>query len=105
MPDSGADHRHGVRSTGSDGGAILASAVAGAVVGAAGLAWWLLSEADRRRQATRQLRRLVQPRDVRMPPIDGQVSRLDPQLHDRVQQLNQAIDEVRRQLEQLQPSP
>jgi monoamine oxidase len=101
MPDSGADHRHGVRSTGSDGGAILASAV----VGAAGLAWWLLSEADRRRQATRQLRRLVQPRDARMPPIDGQVSRLDPQLHDRVQQLNQAIDEVRRQLEQLQPSP
>jgi hypothetical protein len=33
------------------------------------------------------------------------VNRLDPQLHDRVQQLNQAIDEVRRQLEQLQPSP
>ena len=25
------------------------------------------------------------------------------QLHDRVQKLNQAIDEVRRQLEQLQP--
>jgi hypothetical protein len=27
----------------------------------------------------------------------------DAQLHDRVQQLNQAIDEVRRQLERLQP--
>jgi hypothetical protein len=105
MPDSGADRRHDVRSAGSNGGVILASAVTGAVVGAAGLAWWLLSEADRRRQASRQLRRLVQPREAPIAPIEGQVNRLDPQLHDRVQQLNQAIDEVRRQLEQLQPSP
>ena len=29
--------------------AVLASAVAGALIGAAGLAWWLLSEAERRR--------------------------------------------------------
>jgi hypothetical protein len=30
---------------------------------------------------------------------------VDPLLQDRVQQLNKAIDEVRRQLEQLQPLP
>jgi hypothetical protein len=105
MPDSGADHRHDSRDAAAGSGAILASAVAGAVVGAAGLAWWLLSAADRRRQAGRQLRRLVQPREAQPPAIQAEPVRLDPQLHDRVQQLNQAIDEVRRQLEQLQPSP
>jgi hypothetical protein len=30
---------------------------------------------------------------------------VDPLLQERVQQLNKAIDEVRRQLEQLQPLP
>lgn len=105
MPDPGADRRQNVRSAGSDGITILTSAVAGAVVGAAGLAWWLLSEADRRRQASRQLRRLVQLRESPIAPTEKEAKHLDPQLHDRVQQLNQAIDEVRRQLEQLQPSP
>jgi HAMP domain-containing protein len=104
MADSGGEHRHDSRNTAA-GGAIVASALAGAMVGAAGLAWWLLSEADRRRQARRQLRRLVQLGDPQSRPIAEQPSRLDPQLHDRVQQLNQAIDEVRRQPEQLQPSP
>lgn len=93
------------------GTAIVASALAGAMVGAAGLAWWLLSEADRRRSAQRQQRLLSLSRDQAIDPDPlGQESGTplgaipkDAQLHDRVQQLNQAIDEVRRQLERLQP--
>jgi hypothetical protein len=105
MPESEAEPRLHSPSGASGSGAILASAAAGALVGAAGLAWWLLSEADRRRQARRQLMRLVQPREAPIQPIDAPPKSLDPALRDRVQQLNQAIDEVRRQLEQLQPSP
>ena len=88
----------------SGGSAVMASALAGAVVGAAGLAWWLLSTAERRRQARHHLQQL---RQAGLPglrgPLQGEsVSVSDAQLHDRVQQLNAAIDEVRRQLEQLQ---
>lgn len=93
------------------GTAIVASALAGAMVGAAGLAWWLLSEADRRRHAQRQQRLLNLSRNQAIdpeplaedsrPPL--RAAGQDAQLHDRVQQLNQAIDEVRRQLEHLQP--
>jgi hypothetical protein len=72
-------------------------------------------EADRRRQS-----RLPQPLRLRAPrqpaaPADLQpraafqatpaASSVDPLLQERVQQLNKAIDEVRRQLEQLQPLP
>lgn len=101
------------------GSSLVVSAMAGAVLGAAGLAWWLLSEADRRRQALRQIRLLRQsmlkgdsregegaadlraaalPNGASSPPVDGR-------LQDRVQQLNQQIDEVRRQLEQMQSLP
>jgi hypothetical protein len=95
MPDSRADSV--VR---GGGGAILASALAGGLVGAAGLAWWLLNRSERRRFEQRARRVLHQPEiaphDLERPPLDAQ-------LHDRVQQLNQAIDEVRRQLERMQP--
>jgi len=96
------------------GSSLVVSAMAGAVLGAAGLAWWLLSEADRRRQALRQIRLLRQsmlkgdsregegaaalPNGAASRPVDGR-------LQDRVQQLNQQIDEVRRQLEQMQSLP
>ena len=99
MPPT-SDHPHG-------GSAVMASALAGAVVGAAGLAWWLLSTAERRRQARQRLRVLRQA-DVSglrgaIPAAEAEpVS--EAQLHDRVQQLNAAIDDVRRQLEQLQTS-
>ena len=97
MPDS----RDTLRAEGS---AIVASAVAGAVVGAAGLALWLVSTADRRRREQR-LQRLLHL--SRHPGIQLEESEtlpsLDPQLHDRVQKLNQAIEEVRRQLERMQP--
>ncbi|QPN63547.1 hypothetical protein [Synechococcus sp. CBW1004] len=89
------------------GSTVMASALAGAVVGAAGLAWWLLSTAERRRQARHHLQQL---RQAGLPGLRtaSQAQTLpagDAQLHDRVQQLNAAIDEVRRQLEQLQTQP
>lgn len=89
------------------GSTVMASALAGAVVGAAGLAWWLLSTAERRRQARHHLQQL---RQAGLPGLrsHAQTETLpasDAQLHDRVQQLNAAIDEVRRQLEHLQTQP
>jgi hypothetical protein len=90
------------RSTG--GSTLLVSTMAGAVLGAAGLAWWLLSEADRRRQAQRHLRVLRLAGLQSLQSLQGQDHvPVEGQLHDRVQQLNQAIDAVRRQLEELQP--
>jgi len=82
----------------------MASALAGAVLGAAGLAWWLLSTAERRRQARHHLAQL---RHAGLPGLRGLpqpdlAAGADGHLHDRVQQLNAAIDDVRRQLEQLQ---
>ena len=99
----------------SSGSGLLLSALGGAVLGAAGLGWWLLTEADRRRQSSRpQPLRLKAPRqptvkiDARprseLQPTPASAS-VDPLLQERVQQLNKAIDEVRRQLEQLQPLP
>lgn len=90
------------RSTG--GSTLLVSTMAGAVLGAAGLAWWLLSEADRRRQAQHHLRVLRQAGLQSLQSLQGQDHvPVEGQLHDRVQQLNHAIDAVRRQLEELQP--
>lgn len=80
---------------------VLVAAAAGAVAGAAGLAVWLLRRAERRHVVQRQLRML---RLSRLSEASGEPVGRD-QLHDRVQKLNQAIDEVRRQLEQLQPQP
>jgi hypothetical protein len=87
--------------------------MAGAVLGAAGLGWWLLSEADRRRQAQRHLRVLrqsgLQGLQSGLQGLQslqgGQGKPVEDPLRDRVQQLNQAIDDVRRQLEQLQTQP
>jgi uncharacterized protein HemX len=89
------------REQSSDGGVVLLAAAAGAVAGAAGLAVWLLRRAERRHLVQRQLRML---RISRLAEASGEPVGRD-QLHDRVQKLNQAIDEVRRQLEQLQPQP
>lgn len=86
------------------GSALLLSAVAGAALGAAGLGWWLLREAEARRHRSPRPRR--QPH-ADLPEASGDpmaaANGADPRLQDRVQQLNQAIDEVRRQLEQLHP--
>ncbi|MCT0226306.1 hypothetical protein KQ310_14290 [Synechococcus sp. CS-1328] len=92
---------------------MVLSAFAGAALGAAGLGWWLLNEADRRRQRLRQERLLRLSRlqgagagdsgsaeeGLTSRPAHGSAS--EAQLHDKVQQLNQAIEDVRRQLESL----
>ena len=44
------------------GSGTLSTLVAGAVIGAAGLAWWLLNEADRRRRIGQQRAMLHAPR-------------------------------------------
>lgn len=89
-------------STPGGGGSAL-SVMAGAVIGAAGLAWWLLSEAERRRLDTdrpRSLRLSTRSTPVAVEVGPGKSSELhERDLHDRVHELNQAIDDVRRQLE------
>jgi|GEM_PF-117308 len=99
----------------NSGSAVLVSAMAGAVLGAAGLGWWLLRQAEQRRLHERHQRMLRMTRwqgTAADPGESGkrEAGRLDShqqdrQLHERVHQLNQAIDDVRRQLEQLQPLP
>ena len=88
------------------GSSFLASTLAGAVLGAAGLAWWLLSETERRQQRQRQLRNLrlsqLQGNDAEaLDPLEGHRPVRESELQDKVHQLNQAIDDVRRQLESL----
>jgi hypothetical protein len=94
------------REPAASGSALLLSAVAGAAIGAAGLGWWLLREAETRRRSNAAPGR--QPRADLPQSVGPSLSQAvggDPRLQDRVQQLNQAIDEVRRQLEELQPRP
>lgn len=74
---------------------LMLSLLAGATLGAAGLGWYLLNEAERRRQGNRQGSRsrvLLQRPATPVPTPDRD-------LHDRVHELNQAIEDVRRQLE------
>jgi len=77
----------------SSGGGLLTAAALGALAGAGGFAWWLWRQ-SRLRSQTAAPRVLA---DV--PPADSKA------LPDRVHQLNQAIEEVRRQLESLQSQP
>ncbi len=81
----------------------LATLVSGAVLGAAGLAWWLLSEAERRQRSQRQRSMLYAPRlqDGSEAFDAGDKVGHDQQLEDRVEQLNSAIADVRKQLEDL----
>jgi len=103
-----ADSRH------RSGSGLLLSAMGGAVVGALGLGWWLVAEAERRRQSRpgRQLplRDRARPVSLASPQAPQaitapQSATIDTRLRDRVQELNKAIDEVRRRLEQLEPLP
>ena len=78
---------------------LMISAMAGAFLGAAGLAWWLLSQAERRQELQRRVRSLRFTPELADSPTDRPQAEGD--LQDRVQQLNQAIEDVRRQLEGL----
>ena len=84
----------------------LSSLISGAILGAAGLAWWLFSEAERRQKSRKQRAMLYAPRmqdgseaiDSSKPLIKNENSE---QLEQRVEQLNAAIADVRKQLEDL----
>jgi hypothetical protein len=86
-----------------DGGSSsLSTLLAGALIGAAGLAWWLLSEAEQRRQRSLVLSRYAgSDADALAPGQEGSRPLRERELQDKVHQLNQAIDDVRRQLESL----
>jgi uncharacterized protein YceH (UPF0502 family) len=90
------------------GSSSLGTLLAGAVLGAAGLAWWLYSQAEERQQSNRQQRnlrlsRLAEHDDQAFDPSQESGAMQEADLQDKVQQLNQAIDDVRRQLESLSP--
>ena len=84
----------------------LSSMISGAILGAAGLAWWLFSEAERRQQARKQRAMLYAPLiqdgseafESTSPSLNNENSE---QLEQRVEQLNAAIADVRKQLEDL----
>ncbi|MEB3319244.1 MAG: hypothetical protein VKO39_14040 [Cyanobacteriota bacterium] len=89
------------------GAVLLSAAVFGALAGAGGLAWWLWRQ-SRRRTSTSGDRPLSIPSPFPGPTAKASLAESAAQmdgLPDRVQQLNQAIEDVRRQLESLQSQP
>ena len=96
----------------ANGSTLILGVVVGAMAGASGLAWWFLKETERRRQLQSVLQRTTRAElalnSASTTPFDhprihgAQPLQQESPFQDRVQQLNQAIDEVRRQLEQLQ---
>ena len=84
----------------------LGTLLAGALIGAAGLGWWLLSEAERRRGSQRQERslrinRLSWNEDEELDTTANKRPVREAELQDKVHELNQAIEDVRRQLESM----
>ncbi|MBM5807768.1 MAG: hypothetical protein FJ056_08760 [Cyanobacteria bacterium M_surface_10_m2_179] len=93
-----------------DGGSTsLGTLLAGALIGAAGLSWWLLSEAEKRRERQRldrslRLNRLSWNEDEdAVEPAAASRPLRETELQDKVHELNQAIEDVRRQLESMSP--
>ena len=83
----------------------LLSLISGAFIGAAGLAWWLISEADKRKETKKQKAMMYASRiQDGSEAIDSNTSSNEikgDQLEQKVEQLNSAIADVRRQLEEL----
>ena len=83
----------------------LLSLISGAFIGAAGLAWYLISEADKRKETKKQRAMMYSSRiqdgseaiDTKeyLNEVKGE------KLEQKVEQLNSAIADVRRQLEEL----
>ena len=81
------------------------SLISGAFIGAAGLAWWLFSEADKRKEEKKQKAMMYSSRiqdgseaidtNENIKDIEGD------KLEHKVEELNSAIADVRRQLEEL----
>ena len=87
----------------SGSGSLLLSALTGAALGAAGLSWWLLTRAERRQALSQRIRQLglQSQADGQNGSLGGNTS--GESLEDRVQRLNLAIEDVRRQLEDFTP--
>ena len=83
----------------------LLSLISGAFIGAAGLAWYLISEADKRKETKKQRAMMYSSRiqdgseaidtNENLKEVKGE------KLEQKVEQLNAAIADVRRQLEEL----
>tara|TARA_B100000700_G_C14685237_1_gene687238 strand:+ start:65 stop:364 length:300 start_codon:yes stop_codon:yes gene_type:complete len=87
-------------------GSSLGSMISGAILGAAGLAWWLLSEAERRQESRKQRAMLYAPRiQDGSEALENASNYLENKsgenLEQRVEHLNSAIADVRKQLEDL----
>ena len=84
----------------------LSSLISGAILGAAGLAWWLFSEAEKRQKTKKQRAMLYAPRiqdgsEATELSSDSPGNKNNEHLEQRVEQLNSAIADVRKQLEDL----
>ena len=81
------------------------SLISGAILGAAGLAWWLLSEAERRQENRKKRAMLYAPRiqdgSEALETSSATDKNNSENLEQRVEQLNTAIADVRKQLENL----
>ena len=83
----------------------LLSLISGAFIGAAGLAWWLISAADKRKEEKKQQAMMYSSRiqdgseaidsNENINEVEGE------NLEKKVEQLNSAIADVRKQLEEL----
>ena len=89
------------------GSGSLSSIISGAVLGAAGLAWWLFSEAEKRQKTRKHRAMLYAPRIQDGSEAFDQTTSFikEPEtsenLERKVEQLNAAIADVRKQLENL----
>ena len=81
------------------------SLISGAFIGAAGLAWWLISEADKRKEEKKQKAMMYSSRiQDGSEAIDTKENIKDiegDKLEQKVEELNSAIADVRRQLEEI----
>ena len=83
----------------------LLTLISGAFIGAAGLAWWLISEADKRKETKKQKAMMYSSRiqdGSEAIDLNEKVNNVQGEkLEEKVEQLNSAIADVRRQLEEL----
>ena len=82
----------------------LLSLISGAFIGAAGLAWWLISEADKRKEEKKQKAMMYSSRiqDGSEAIDSNDINEVEGEnLEKKVEQLNSAIADVRKQLEEL----
>ena len=83
----------------------LLSLISGAFIGAAGLAWYLISEADKRKETKKQRAMMyssrIQDGSEAIDTNENSKEVKGEKLEQKVEQLNSAIADVRRQLEEL----